>query len=597
MNTESKPEAGYSKERKKKKKRKKIIIITVSIIAVLMLGMIAGGTVAIKDAKLMKQQAMQLKSDLKVSMDCIKAEKFDEAEAAIGRVDALIDELRLKLDQPMWKLASAFPVVGKDISSIDDLLALAGDASGTVIKPMVAQMKEYPLSELKVGDGFNVGLLISYVDFAEKLEPEIDKLASEIDKINISLDKKGKLNQYKEELLAMNARYHELKEYLPVFRTVLGGEEDRLYMLAAQNSSEIRAGGGFPGSIGTIRIQDGILTVGEFKTVYDVLPYSTPAEAGVTSEENALFGHWMSYPRDAEYNPDFGRVAYVWATAYESNNGEKLDGVISLTPSIIQKMLELHGEITLSDGTVLNGSNATKVLQYDLYGKYFAKNANGSQSNDIVDALFAETAKQTMNLFMSGFSIKSSNKYFSIFSEGVQDRTIMMWMADENEESVMIESGCSGILNTGENNAVAGVYYSGSDPCKLGWFFNLDTEVGEPVVNEDGTKTYDVKVVLSNVIDSETIANAGTYILGNYGGAMKGFLHLFAPTGGTISDFNASNGLQMTQTEYQGLQLGYSLNVMIYPDAPLEITYKVTTAAGVDDTLTISSTPTLQNYR
>ena len=89
----------------------------------------------------------------------------------------------------------------------------------------------------------------------------------------------------------------------------------------------------------------------------------------------------------------------------------------------------------------------------------------------------------------------------------------------------------------------------------------------------------------------------GGYILGNYNGAIKGFIHLFAPAGGTVIDFKASNGLHLYRDEYEGLEVGYSLGVMVYPDSNITITYKVTTAQGVTTPLGVSSTPTLQGYR
>lgn len=53
----------------------------------------------------------------------------------------------------------------------------------------------------------------------------------------------------------------------------------------------------------------------------------------------------------------------------------------------------------------------------------------------------------------------------------------------------------------------------------------------------------------------------------------------------------------MTKTSYMGLDTAYNLGVLINPSSPITITYKVTTAAGVDAPLEVVSTPTLQNYR
>ena len=588
---------------KGKRKKKIIIIISVCVLFVIISGL-AVGVLALNSAKSLKKQASEATRELQVSMECIKAQDYDGANTAINNAEELSRSMQSKLNQPVWKVLSINSSLRKDINAVKELLDVLQTASGDVIKPLIAQMSKYPISDLKNEKGFNVGILLSYIDFADEMDAKISNLDSRVDELLPKMDgiiklidKEGKFAKYKDMMTGLSTQYDELKEYLPTFRTVLGNGENRFYLLVAQNSSEIRAAGGFPGSIGTIQIQDGFLEIGDFQSVYKVLSNYTPTTAGVTETEKEVFDDWMKLPRDAGYDPDFTRTGYIWALSYESRNQKHVDGVISLSPTILQDVLSLFGEITLSDGTVLKGDNAARVLQYDLYFKYFSKGTDSQKSNDLTDALFAESANKTMDLFESNFNFKDAKNYFSIFSKGAQNRTIMLWMADEQEEQLMIESGSSGALNTEKNNAVAGVYFSCNDPSKLGWFLDINTEVGDGVVNADGTHTYDVKVILNNTISSEEINKADGYILGNYNGAMKGYVHLFAPTGGTISNFESSNNMRIVDANYQGLQLGYCLNMKIYPNNPVEITYKVTTAAEVNAPLTISATPTLQNYR
>jgi len=598
----------YNKTTLKRRKRIIISIINVCIIFVIVacfVGALVFSFNALNSAKSLKNQAAQVKSEVQVCMDCIKKQDYEGAHTSINNVNELSKSIQAELDQPIWKVLTINSSMKKNITAVNDLLDLLQTASEDVVNPLITQMSEYPMSSLKNENGFNAGTLIAYIDFVDEKDAEfrnlisrIDDLLPRMDGMIALIDKEGKFVKYKDMMTGLSAQYNEIKEYLPVFRTVLGNGENRFYLLVAQNSSEIRALGGFPGSIGTIQIQDGFLKIGDFQSVYNVLPaYTQTIAAKVTETEGVLFDNGMNLPRDAGYNPDFSRVGDVWALSYENKNKKHVDGVISMSPTIIQELLSLGGAITLSDGTELNGDNATRILQYDLYFKYFSKNIDTIKSNEIADALFAESAKKTMDLFTSNFNYKYAKNYFSIFSKGVQNRTIMLWMADEQEEKLMIESGYAGVLNPGKNNAVAGVYFSFNDPQKLGWFLDIKTEVVDEVMNTNGTHTFDVRVVLNNTISSEEIDKGGGYIIGAYNGAMKGFIHLFAPTGGTISNFKSSNNMKMEDANYQGLQLGYCLNVMIYPNKPVEITYKVTTAEDVNIPLTISETPTLQNYR
>ena len=82
-------------------------------------------------------------------------------------------------------------------------------------------------------------------------------------------------------------------------------------------------------------------------------------------------------------------------------------------------------------------------MQHDLYSKYFTSSEDAENSNDIVDSLFSETAEKTMELFTSKFDVKKLKDYFKIFSEGTENRTILLWMAEEKEQDIIKKLGCS----------------------------------------------------------------------------------------------------------------------------------------------------------
>lgn len=590
---------GSHRHSKQRKRRKRILIITLSIVACLLIAIGVGGAYGYKIAKRevadVKQQAYTLKADLKNVMAGLKAQDPVATETACDQLDVAIEDINKTFDKKIWKTAYKIPKFKGYIDSVKELLDLVQEASSDIARPTVAVLNDYPLSGLKVDDGFSITTINAYLSLLEDIEPKIDHIVTAMNQVDLPMGLNSMISDYSVQIASMTGSYDNLKEFLPLFKTFIGDGSDRTYLLAAQNSSEIRASGGFPGSIGTIRIRDGVLTIGDFSSVYKVLASYTPSAANITAEEKELFGSWMNGPRDACFDPDFERVAYIWALAYEQKNSEHVNGVVSLTPAIIQGMLKYIGNVTLSDGTELTSENATKVLQYDLYYKYL--NANAATAGDYVDDLFAETAKATMSKLVSDFDVKKAGDYYKVFSDGAKNRTVMMWMEDEEEQELVKNAGCSGGLNEDPENPETGVYFSISDPCKLGWFLDIDTEIGEPVVNDDGTRTYDVTATYSNVLNNADKVNAGNYILGSYGGTITGYIHIFAPAGGTISDIKTSNGGRMYTGTYHDLDVAYMFGNSIAPGASITITYKVTTAAGVTTPLGVNSTPTLQNYR
>lgn len=431
---------------------------------------------------------MTLKDDMETAVDDIKGGELDSAEAKIQGVSQKTDAIRQSLDVTMENLGDSLPSLQTQMENIQDLLDLLDLASEKVLQPAIRQLQDHPVAEMRSGDGVSTKLICEYLDFAESLMPDIEALVEQANSVDLSLvDSEGKIAGYLETANELLELYRKDDSVISRMKSAFGADGDRLYVIAAQNSAEIRASGGFPGAVGTMRIKDGILVLEDFKKVYSVLSSYTPAEANITNIESRLFHGGLSAPRDADYCPDFERVAYIWALGYEAAQGEHVDGVISMTPSIVQKLLSATGEeIKLFDGTVLTGDNAVKVLQHDLYFKYFGSDYVSGREV-ISDQLFADAAKKTMQKLMENLELSDLTEYLSIAKDSFQDRTLMMWMDDEAEQAILAKLGWSGGLNADPEKPQAGVYYNCTVASKMGWFLIMDTQIGERVKNEDGS--------------------------------------------------------------------------------------------------------------
>lgn len=538
-----------------------------------------------------------LKSDMETALEDVKSGDLDTAKLKIDGISQKTETIGTSLDATMLNLGDSLPSLQAQLENIRGMLELVDLASEKVLVPVVDQLRDHPVSEMRSGEGIRTNLICDYLDFLEALMPDMEIIVEQANAVDLSfVDDEGKIAKYLETANEMLELYHKDSSVISRMKAFFGAEGDRLYVVAAQNSAEIRASGGFPGAVGTMRIHDGVLVLEDFKKVYDVLSSYTPAEANITNTENRLFHGGLSAPRDADYCPDFERVAYIWALGYEAAKGEHVDGVISMTPSIVQKLLSATGEeIKLFDGTVLTGDNAVKVLQHDLYFKYFS-NDYISGRTVISDQLFADAAKKTMQTLMENLEMSDLTQYVSIAKESFENRTLMMWMEDEAEQAILAKLGWNGGLNADPEKPQAGVYYNCTVASKMGWFLIMNTEIGERVKNEDGSYTYPVTVTFSNDMTQEELRTASSYISGGNGGAIGGSAYFFAPAGGTVSDFVTSNGVSIEYETYHDLQLGYMRIFSIYPDKPVTVTYNVTTAPGVDTPLTFSKTPTTQDY-
>lgn len=538
-----------------------------------------------------------VKGDLERAVEKIEENSLEEAETLAQGLFGKTAIIRQSLDASIQNLSSERASLIAQLENIQGILDLVDLAAEKLLLPAIAQLRENPLEDMTSDEGFRTNQICEYIDFAEGLMPDIGEIIQLANTLDISIvDDDGELAEGLQAANEWLAFYGEDPAVFTRLKTMLGADGDRLYLVAAQNSSEIRASGGFPGSMGLIRIQDGVLTLEDFKGVKSVISLkNTPSAAKITSKESTLF-YRMYLPWDSDFCPDHERAALIWALSYKERWNKRVDGVISLTPHVVQKVLGvLDEEILLFDGLVLNSRNATRVLQYDVYYKYFGSE-HVPNANAVSNQVFADAASKAMRLVMDNMDVSTLAEYLSIAKDCVEDRTLMLWMADEGEQQIMRQLGCHGGLNKDPQKPQAGVYYSLTVASKMGWFLEMDTEMGEGMENADGSWTYPVTVTFRNIATKEEIQNASAYITGGIGGRIGGSAYFFAPAGGTVSDFVTGEGIKLTMNDYQELQLGHIRYFEIKPGEEVTVTYNLTTAPGVDVKPEFSKTPTLQAY-
>lgn len=541
---------------------------------------------------------VSLKKDTEDVLDEVKAGEINQAREKLTAISQNTAAVKVSLDKTIESLGEGMPSIQEQMVNAKELLNLLDLASDKLLSPVIDQLEMHPASELKGEGGIQVAWLNTYLEFAETLMPDIQAVVEKANTVDLSLiDSDGDMAEYLEKANGLLEMYQKDSAVLDRLKAMLGAEGDRVYLLAAQNSAEIRASGGFPGAMGVVRITDGVLVVEDFHKVYDVLASYTPAKAEITTQENNLFHGGLSAPRDADYCPDFERVAYIWALGYEAEQGEHIDGVISATPALVQRLLKAADkEIKLFDGTVLNGDNAVKVLQHDLYFDYFSNDNYVASRGVVSDQLFADAAKKAMDAVTEDMDMSSLTGILSAAGDSFKDRTLMLWMEDSQEQEILRKLGWNGGLNTDPQKPQAGIYYNCIVASKMGYFLVMDAQMGEGTPNEDGSYTYPVTVTFSNDITAEEIRKASNYITGGVGGAIGGSAYFFAPAGGTVSDFTTNNGTNVEKHTYHDLDLGYIRPFQIQNNSPVVVTYNVTTAPGVDAPLTFSMTPTVQDY-
>ena len=542
------------------------------------------------------KEAKVLKADLKDLAKAIVEQDLPTANYERKQIRETADRMRAIMGTPLYRFAARFSFAKEQFATAEELLQMLDEADRAMIGPLLDLMSAYPLKDIKSDGGFRVDIVAKYLDFCEQILPSAKEMMQKVEKMDLRLiDSDGKIRSYLEKA----EKLLEYERLLPLARHAIGNGEDKLYVFAVQNSSEMRSSGGFPGSIGTIRIKNGIMKLSDFVPVRDAFIEETSVKAHLTETENKIYYGRLSVSWDADFCPDFERVASIWALAYEEKNNVKVDGVVSATPVVIQKLLSFLGSITLADGTVLDGENATRVIGHDIYFKYLTSSSvdddNFLENNQIVDDLFDECAQKTFDLLMSSFGALYFKDYLDFFLDSISDRSVMIWMADEKSQQILRDMGWSGALGNDAQHPEIGVYFNSAVDSKMTWYLDIKPTLSEPTVNADGSKSYELTITLSNVITPEEREQAGQYILGWTSG-ITGVIYVFAPYGGGLGDCRTSTGQDLLEDRYSDLALAYAI-ITVEPEEPFVIQCRIDTAPGAEEPIELILPHTMQEYR
>ena len=607
---------GMIRVKKKRRKKHTKLIVCIVVIACLLVGACGYGAALALSAKDVKAQAETALSNVNGIQTAIAGQDFATAAKNASNLQSSAQAMNEELSSPVWNVAAMLPVVGSDVKGVQTIASALADASDNAIVPLTSSLSTTPPSACIDADGkLNIAAITTLLGAIQNGAPAMQRCTDELSSLPaFHIEKLQKLvGPAQEKITGINDVFQQANTFAPIIGSMLGANGNRTYLLAAQNTAEIRASGGFPGSMGTVSIDNGAIELGDFTKVYDMMAEETPAQCAITDEENALFYPWYTqYSWDNSFNPDYPRVAGIWAAAYQEKTEQSVDGVISITPTMVQDLLAATGDsFTLSDGTTIDGTNATKVLQHDLYWKYLSSGSNMSEGNDLCDALVAEAAEYAFDSALENMNASSLMKLVSTMMGGLEDRRVMIWLADATEQSYIEDMGYSGSMTAAsQQEPTLGVFVNFWAGSKLGWWLGMDTQVSSPVTGNDGSRTYHVTTTLTNFMTAQEAKQGGGYIVSDNDkslGDADPFIYFYAPAGGTISDVTASNGATLGKATYQGLDVTFTCQVgdfSVLPkpnnplpvDSPVTYSYTVTLPAGVEGDLQLATTPTLTKY-
>lgn len=286
-------------------------------------------------------------SDLKkASLNFLRAKQdLDKINSAIFSLASLSADPKIKLASQGKKFLTA----GVLASSLGENLLLATDSLFN--------------SEDNFSEAFEV--FIKKGSLAVEDAKELKKIIASIDAKSLPQDYRAKFEDLKNK---SNFLFDNLDEFIKSadkLKDFLGLSTDKRYLLIFQNNTELRASGGFMGSYALVDIREG-----KIKNLEVPAGGSYDLEAGLKGKKfappyplslvNSLWNFW-----DANWWPDWPKTAKHLMWFYEQSSGPSVDAVISLTPTVIERLLEITGAIDMTNeyGLIIDSNNFWETVQ------------------------------------------------------------------------------------------------------------------------------------------------------------------------------------------------------------------------------------------
>jgi len=374
--------------------------------------------------------------------------------------------------------------------------------------------------------------------YADNNITEAGNMVADIEPTNLPEDKQQLFIDFKQKIPEFQRYIGSAINYSDFLSGVIGDNSSKRYLILLQNNSELRATGGFPGSYALISFENGFLKDVKVDDVYNI--------DGQLKENiippiplRHITPNWGM--RDANWFADFPTSAEKVEEFYKKDGGGDVDGVFTLTPAVIGKILDIIGGLDMPEyGVKLDSKNFVSEIQKEVeYG------ANRAQPKTIVKdmqpKLFAKLTQQDGSKWL---------EIFKILTQAVEEKHILAFFNDPKLEKVAVENSIAGEIKKTDSDYLQVVFSNikgSKTDAVIDNLFNLATVLSENSISQKLTIT--------------RTHNGGDSKYGFYNKVNPTYVRVFVPEGSILKKINGNS-----ITDFRAL-IGYSdFNFKIDPD-------------------------------
>lgn len=402
---------------------------------------------------------------------------FKGIEKEIGQINQDLEKMEGGLPNILTKIpfisrynsAKKLLVAGEEIAQAMVLISQSVEEFSQIENPLNLEKKkqDYPLGTFFLN-------LEKKLILAEEHLLSAQSSLEEVDQKDLPEDYQERVAVLKDNFPQVLGLLEEFNQKQVIFKDLLGYNGPRKYLFLFQNNHEIRATGGFVGSYGVLSVHNGnikeLFVDGIFNPDGQLSARVVPPKPIQKISTN-----WSTH--DANWFPNFPTSAQKIAWFYEKTGGPTVDGIITLTPTVMEKLLKITGPIAMTDYEItVDSQNFIESTQFEVEEGYDKEENRPKQ-------FIADLTPKILDKVFSTDGFANLPQTLQIFSEALKEKHILIYSENPEIQKTVSDLGWSGeILETNRdylmvvNSNINGYKTDGVIDQKIDHFIEIEND-------------------------------------------------------------------------------------------------------------------------
>lgn len=277
--------------------------------------------------------------------------------------------------------------------------------------------------------------ILQHFKSAQQKFVEANSIVATVHSDNIPAEFQQQFQTLQSQSSSIESTLNQIQKFLPATLDALGYTYEKRYLFMFQNHSELRATGGFVGTYGTVIVRNGQLEDLFINGIYDP---DGQLEARVIPPKPLQYvtPNWGT--RDANWFFDFPTSAQKTIRFFEMSGQGSVDGVIAITPHIVQELLRVVGDVEMPEyGIVVTADNFLEVVQQEVEVDYNKQLNKPKQILADLAPILIERVMEREDRIEIG----------KIFFDGLLNKNVMLYSTSPESQALFEEQGWGGAVD------------------------------------------------------------------------------------------------------------------------------------------------------